>query len=439
MAVFTMAMYIELDKHLSTRTYYEGGDTPTDEDLSQLCATRCVSGDEFPHVARWQSHIVDLTLTKPHLFAPKHLDPLVDNGVDGNHPGVSYGFSGGHVAGGHVAGESADEKKCGARTRQGNGVGIVGLLKRKLWPFAIVSTNAEEMVDRAVEISTLRDNPTDEDMSRCQSHIVDLRPTKPRPFFPKLFRKNKRHAYYEQRCDAAVEVHEPSPSVIDKCIFLLQQGNCNLWDEQFDEFFAWLNSSCAREEHVAPTQGKKVSRRRGLNTFRQDDPHGAVGEDDECLTHSLANLGVIVKPNRLGKKRALLDGNAMLRCTGYHLESRDAGDVQPGRYVKWYRGHFTAVIVSADDSMIREYDGPSGKVTERMYHSLDDLDGKLRDHKFSILVPGNRALPCRAPELHASSTSTSPSLFSTMSTAPLSRSPSQSPILRSTHPIASFF
>mmetsp|Transcript_128627 Transcript_128627/g.274463 ORF Transcript_128627/g.274463 Transcript_128627/m.274463 type:complete len:1285 (-) Transcript_128627:164-4018(-) len=48
----------KLDEHLSTRSYIEGGPTPTASDARQLTATPGnVDGEKFPHVARWRSHI----------------------------------------------------------------------------------------------------------------------------------------------------------------------------------------------------------------------------------------------------------------------------------------------------------------------------------------------------------------------------------------------
>ena len=104
------------------------------------------------------------------------------------------------------------------------------------------------------------------------------------------------------------------------------------------------------------------------------DPLGAGADDSECLTHSLRNLGMAVTPNRPGKKRAIRDGNAMLQGTGFHLEEQAVAKIQPGSYVKWYRGRFTAINIRTETTMVQELDGPPEHAQERLYTSLGDLN-----------------------------------------------------------------
>merc|ERR1712137_1259238 len=55
----------ELNAHLSTRSYFEGGPKPSHADLAQFKVTPFnFSSKEFPHVGRWFRHIASFTATQ---------------------------------------------------------------------------------------------------------------------------------------------------------------------------------------------------------------------------------------------------------------------------------------------------------------------------------------------------------------------------------------
>lgn len=55
----------ELNAHLSTRSYFEGGPKPSHADLAQFKVTPFnFSSKEFPHVGRWYRHIASFTATQ---------------------------------------------------------------------------------------------------------------------------------------------------------------------------------------------------------------------------------------------------------------------------------------------------------------------------------------------------------------------------------------
>jgi len=58
-AAGTIADLAALNTHLSTRSYFEGGPTPTAADEAQLSAmpSTGVSAEQYPHVDRWLRHI----------------------------------------------------------------------------------------------------------------------------------------------------------------------------------------------------------------------------------------------------------------------------------------------------------------------------------------------------------------------------------------------
>ena len=102
------------------------------------------------------------------------------------------------------------------------------------------------------------------------------------------------------------------------------------------------------------------------------DPHGSAGRDgpyrDVCLVHALQALGVDIKVTRDGPFRANEHGNPMLAPFGKKLMKVPGSGLSRGKYVVWRRGHFMAVLVQDQITVIE-------KNRTMTYHSASEMQG----------------------------------------------------------------
>ncbi len=107
----------------------------------------------------------------------------------------------------------------------------------------------------------------------------------------------------------------------------------------------------------------------------------AEGFRNVCLLTSIRAHGIEVPITRDGPFRALTDGNAFLSPVGYKLTHTPFASLTTGQYVKWHKGHFTAVNVGQQVQVI---DGSS----TAFYHSVGDV-GRADEHYWYRLSKSN--------------------------------------------------
>ena len=147
------------------------------------------------------------------------------------------------------------------------------------------------------------------------------------------------------------------------------------FNEDVTSFLCYLNTAVKHPVDISPPTSPPCSHTKRCKSWRH--LCSLVGGKDDCLLHACRSLGFPVVENSSGPFPFYAKAVGLLQQFGVTPVPVSVHQLVPGRYLKAYQGHATAIMIREGSVQVQELDGSPDNRTDAFYNSVADMPGRL--------------------------------------------------------------